>query len=128
MDKDRSDLGLKVMQDIFGVEGTESLMKPFRATAGVVEDDWEPEVRAFAFGTVYSRNGLDLKSRALVTIGVVTALGHLDILEPWLKASREMGLPYEAIREAIIQSAVYGGFPNSRRALGVAQRVLGSEP
>ena len=54
MDKDRSELGLKVMQDIFGVEGTESLMKPFRATAGVVEDDWEPEVRAFAFGTVGS--------------------------------------------------------------------------
>lgn len=127
MSTDRSQLGLKVMEDIFGAEITENLMTSFRASAGAREDDWETEVRAFAFGTVYSREGLDLKERALVTIGVVTALGHLDILEAWLKATRNLGLPYRAVRETIIQTAVYGGFPNSRRALGVAQRVLGED-
>lgn len=124
MERDRSKLGMEMMIKLFGAEATERLMTPFRAP-GAEDDEWEEDVRSFAFGNVYSRQGLDLKARALVTIGVLTALGHLDILEAWLHASRNLGIPKEAVREAIIQSAVYGGFPNSRRALGLAQRVLG---
>ena len=72
---------------------------------------------AFAFGDIYGRPGLDARSRQLVTIGVLTALGGC---EPQLKvhvgAALNVGLTPDEIVEAMLHAAVYAGFPRALNA------------
>lgn len=82
-------------------------------------------VAAFAFGDIYDRPELDPRSRQLVTIGVLTALGGC---EPQLKvhigAALNVGLGREEITEAILHAAVYAGFPRALNATFVARDVF----
>jgi len=84
-------------------------------------------VAAFAFGDIYSRPGLDARSRQLVTIGVLTAIGGC---EPQLKvhigAALNVGLTPDEIVEATLHAAVYAGFPRALNATLVAKEVFES--
>jgi len=82
-------------------------------------------VAAFAFGDIYDRPDLDPRSRQLVTLGVLTALGGC---EPQLKvhigAALNVGLRPEEIIEALLHAAVYCGFPRALNATFVAREVF----
>jgi 4-carboxymuconolactone decarboxylase len=82
-------------------------------------------VAAFAFGDIYDRPGLDPRSRQLVTIGALTALGGC---EPQLKvhigAALNVGITRAEITEAILHAAVYTGFPRALNATFVAREVF----
>lgn len=79
----------------------------------------------FAFGDIYSRPGLDLQRRQLVTIAALTTLGGAEPqLELHLRAARNLGLTTEEIVEAILQCVPYAGFPRAINAVLVAGRVL----
>ena len=82
-------------------------------------------VAAFAFGDIYDRPGLDARSRQLVTLGVLTALGGC---EPQLKihigAALNVGISREEIREALLHAAVYAGFPRALNATFAARDVF----
>ncbi|HEY9389192.1 MAG TPA: carboxymuconolactone decarboxylase family protein [Mycobacteriales bacterium] len=82
-------------------------------------------VAAFAFGDIYDRPGLTPRSRQLVTIGALTALGGC---EPQLKvhigAALNVGLTREEITEAILHAAVYCGFPRALNATFAAREVF----
>ena len=82
-------------------------------------------IAAFGFGDVYARPGLDPRSRQLVTIGVLTALGGC---EPQLRihigAALNVGLTREEIVEAILHASVYAGFPRALNATFVAREVF----
>ncbi|MCU7723405.1 carboxymuconolactone decarboxylase family protein [Actinoplanes sp. KI2] len=84
-------------------------------------------VAAFAFGDIYDRPGLDARSRQLVTIGVLTALGGC---EPQLRvhvgAALNVGLTPDEIVEAILHAAVYAGFPRALNATFAAKEVFDS--
>ena len=82
-------------------------------------------IAAFAFGDIYDRPGLDARSRQLVTLGVLTALGGC---EPQLKvhvgAALNVGLTREEITETMLHAAVYCGFPRALNATFVARDVF----
>ncbi|RRD29419.1 carboxymuconolactone decarboxylase family protein [Actinomyces bowdenii] len=82
-------------------------------------------IAAFAFGDIYDRPGLDARSRQLVTLGVLTALGGC---EPQLKvhigAALNVGISREEICEALLHSAVYCGFPKALNATFAAREVF----
>jgi 4-carboxymuconolactone decarboxylase len=82
-------------------------------------------VAAFAFGDIYDRPDLDARSRQLVTIGVLTALGGC---EPQLKvhvgAALNVGLTPDEIVEAILHASVYAGFPRALNATYAAKEVF----
>jgi 4-carboxymuconolactone decarboxylase len=82
-------------------------------------------VAAFAFGDIYDRPGLDPRSRQLVTLGVLTALGGC---EPQLKvhigAALNVGISREEITEAILHAAVYCGIPRAVNATFAARDVF----
>ncbi|GAB4238020.1 MAG: carboxymuconolactone decarboxylase family protein [Elainellaceae cyanobacterium] len=79
----------------------------------------------FAFGDIYSRAGLDLKSREIATIAALTALGNA---EPQLKVhihgGLNVGCTREEIVEVILQMAVYAGFPAALNGIFAAQEVF----
>lgn len=84
-------------------------------------------IAAFAFGDVYDRPGLDARSRQLVTLGVLTALGGC---EPQLKvhvgAALNVGITREEIAEVMLHAAVYCGFPKALNATFAAREVYTS--
>ncbi len=82
-------------------------------------------VAAFAFGDIYDRPGLDARSRQLITLGALIALGGC---EPQLKvhigAALNVGISREEITEAILHTSVYCGFPRALNATFVARQVF----
>ena len=74
-----------------------------------------------AYGMVWSRDGLDLKTRSLLTIASLTALGRAGELRVHLLAAINNGATAEEIREAILHTAIYAGFPAARDATQIAQ-------
>lgn len=82
-------------------------------------------IAAFAFGDVYDRPGLDPRSRQLVTLGVLTALGGCEAqLKVHIGASLNVGLSAEEIVETILHASVYCGFPRALNAVFVARGVF----
>ena len=82
-------------------------------------------IAAFGFGDVYARPDLDARSRQLVTIGVLTALGGCEPqLRVHLNAALNVGLSREEIVEAILHASVYAGFPRALNATLTAKEVF----
>ena len=79
----------------------------------------------FAFGDIYSRPGLDLRQRQLVTIAALTTLGGCEPqLEVHVNAALNVGLSAHEIVEAIVHCAPYTGFPRTLNAIFVARDVF----
>jgi len=74
----------------------------------------------FVFGSIWSRDGLERKQRSLVTMGVLIALRATKEFKNHVKAGLNNGLTVKEIEEAIIQSAVYAGFPAAKAASDAA--------
>ncbi len=118
----RRDRGLAVLSRIDGHQG-EAVID----SLADINPALGHHVAAFAFGDIYDRPGLDPRSRQLVTIGVLTALGGC---EPQLKvhigAALNVGLSQEEIIEAITHTAVYAGFPRALNATFAARELFAS--
>jgi 4-carboxymuconolactone decarboxylase len=79
----------------------------------------------FGFGDIYSRPGLDLRQRQLVTISALTTLGGTEPqLEIHVNAGLNVGLSAREVVEAIIHCVPYTGFPRVLNAMSVAKRVF----
>jgi 4-carboxymuconolactone decarboxylase len=79
----------------------------------------------FAFGEVYSRPGLDLKTRQLLTIASLTTLGTAPLqLKSHIKGALRVGCQKAEVVEAILQMSVYAGFPAAMNALYAAKEVF----
>jgi 4-carboxymuconolactone decarboxylase len=82
-------------------------------------------VAEFPYADVYTRPGLDLKTRELVTIASLTTLGHAQIeLKSHIKGALNVGCTREEIVEVLIQMAVYAGFPAALNGVYTAKEVF----
>lgn len=75
--------------------------------------DFQNVVTAFAWGGVWSREGLSLRDRSLITIAVLTALHRPDELRLHLQGALQNGLTKAELEEAMVQIGVYAGFPTA---------------
>ncbi len=105
-------------------------LETFRATG--FEDlvpTMSKDFMEMAFGRTFNREGLDAKTRMLVTIGALTVLGAQA--EPQLKLSvrhaLEAGATKREIAETIYQMSMFGGLPAMQKALEIAQSVFGEK-
>jgi 4-carboxymuconolactone decarboxylase len=120
MDNDRSRRGwekLKEVNEEAGRQVLESLKD--------VAPDFANYLLEFPFGDIYSRPGLDLKSREIAVIAALTAMGNAA---PQLKAhidgALNVGCTREEVIEVIMQMAVYAGFPAALNGLFAAKEVF----
>lgn len=120
MSSERYIIGQEMLQRVDG-KGGEAVVESLRDIA----PDFARYLIEFPFGDIYARPGLDLRSREIATIAALTALGNA---EPQLKvhiaAGLNVGLTQEEITEAIMQMAVYAGFPAALNGLFVARAVF----
>jgi 4-carboxymuconolactone decarboxylase len=81
----------------------------------------------FPFGDIYTRPGLDLKSRELATIAALTAMGNAQPqLKVHIQAALNVGCTREEIVEVVIQMAVYAGFPAALNGMTAVKEVFAS--
>lgn len=79
----------------------------------------------YPFGDIYSRPGLDLKSREVATIAALTALGHCKPqLKVHLNAALNVGCTEDEIKEVLLQMSVYAGFPAALNGMFAFKEVL----
>jgi 4-carboxymuconolactone decarboxylase len=91
----------------------------------LVSPDIVRYVHEFAFGEIYSRPGLDPRSRSIATIAALTAMSHAPIeLKPHIHGALNVGVTREEIIEVIIQMSLYAGIPASMNAMLIAGEVF----
>lgn len=79
----------------------------------------------FPFGDIYTRPGLDLKSREIATVAALTALGNAKPqLKVHIQAALNVGCTREEIVEVVIQMAVYAGFPAALNGMTAVKEVF----
>ena len=121
MSNERYQRGFSKLAEIDGQQG----QKVIESLADIAPD-FAQYLIEFPFGDIYSRPGLDLRTRELTTVAVLTALGNAAAqLKVHLHAALNVGCSREEIVETIIQVAVYAGFPAALNGLFVAKEVFG---
>ena len=117
---DPYDDGMKVRREVLGdahVDRAEAAKTPFT-------EDFQALITRYAWGSVWSRPGLDRRSRSIAVLTALIALGHWDELAMHVRAARTNGLSVDEIGEVILQAGIYCGVPAANHAFAVAQRVL----
>jgi 4-carboxymuconolactone decarboxylase len=84
----------------------------------------EELVTEFAFGAVWSRPGLDRRSRSILNIGMLAAMNQPEALAGHIRGGLVNGLTTDEIQECLLQVAVYAGMPTGLAAFKVAREVL----
>jgi 3-oxoadipate enol-lactonase/4-carboxymuconolactone decarboxylase len=97
-----------------------------RAVANTTEftADFQDFITRCAWGAIWTRPGLDRRSRSLITLTALIARGHHEELVMHLRAARRNGLTNDEIKELILQTAIYCGVPDANTAFRIASQVL----
>lgn len=117
------DRGMEVRREVLGDEYVD------RAVARTTDftSDFQDLITRYAWGEVWTRPGLDRKTRSCITLTALVALGHLDELALHVRGALRNGLTEEEIKEVLLQSAIYCGVPAANSAFAVAQKVLADQ-
>ena len=122
--EDAYDAGMTVRREVLGNEHVD------RASERVtdIDRDFQELITRYAWGSIWTRPGLDRRSRSMITLTALVAGRHFDELEFHVRAALRNGLSRDEIVEVLLQSAIYCGVPAANSAFAVAKRVLSEAP
>jgi 4-carboxymuconolactone decarboxylase len=120
MTESRYDSGMKVRKEVLGSEYVE------RAQARTTEfdADFQGFITEMAWGSVWARPDLDRRSRSLVTIAILAALGREELTVHLRAAINNVGVDPHEIAEVLLHVAVYAGVPAANAAFSTAKKIL----
>lgn len=112
--------GLAVRREVLGDAHVD------RAIAATTDftADFQRLITEYAWGSIWTRRGLDRRSRSLITLTALVARGHHEELKMHLLAARRNGLSNDEIKELLMQTAIYCGVPDANTAFRIASEVL----
>jgi len=119
-DEGRREAGMRVRREVLGdahVDRSAARTTDFTAP-------FQDFITRVAWGDVWTREGLDRRTRSCITLAVLTALGREGELALHVRAARRNGLTPAEIGEVLLHTAVYAGVPAANAAFQLAQRVL----
>jgi len=117
---DAYETGFTVRRQVLGDEHVDRSM----ANATPFSAPWQEFVTTVAWGQVWSRDGLDRRTRSLLTLALLTALHCENELAMHVRAAIRNGVTPAEITEVLLHTAVYAGVPAANSAFAVAQRTL----
>jgi len=123
MSDDPYEEGMRVRREVLGDEHVDRAIENTTEFTAAFQEF----ITRNAWGAVWTREGLDRRTRSAITLAVLTALGREQELAMHVRAARTNGLTPEEISEVLLHTAVYAGVPASNAAFAVAQRVLAEE-
>ena len=123
MSSERHERGMRIRREVLGDEHVD------RAVAGTDEftAPFQEFITEYAWGTVWARDGIDRRSRSMITLAVLTALGREHEIAMHVRAALRNGLSADEIKEVLLHTSVYAGVPAANAAFAIAQEVI-AEP
>jgi 4-carboxymuconolactone decarboxylase len=121
---DRHAQGMKIRRQILGdahVDRAAAASTPFDA-------DFQKFITETAWGSVWSRPGLDQRTRHLITIAIIAALGREQELALHIRSIRNSGATLEELREVFFHVAAYAGIPAANAAFALAKSIHDPKP
>ncbi|PTQ69097.1 carboxymuconolactone decarboxylase family protein [Pseudomonas sp. GV071] len=119
----RYERGLAKLREIDGEAGERVV-----ASLSDIAPDFARYLIEFPFGDIYSRPGLDLKSREIAVVAALTAMGNAaPQLKVHIQGALNVGVSRQEIVETIMQMAVYAGFPAALNGFAAAREVFAQQ-
>ena len=115
--------GIQVRRAVLGDDHVD---RAVAATTGFTAD-FQHLITRYAWGEIWTRPGLDRRSRSMITLTAMIARGHHDELAMHVRAARRNGMSVDEIKEVLLQSAIYCGVPDANTAFRIAGAVLAEE-
>ncbi|HBO72083.1 MAG TPA: 4-carboxymuconolactone decarboxylase [Acinetobacter sp.] len=119
-DEQRYQQGLKVRTEVLGEKHVGRSLENLND----FNQDFQNFISRFAWGEVWSREGLSRHTRSLVTIAILLALGREDELRMHLRACFNNGVTKDELKELILHSSLYAGLPAANAAMHMAEEVF----
>ena len=117
---DAYDAGMAVRRQVLG----DAHVDRAEANKNEFTTDFQRFITTYAWGEVWTRPGLERRTRSCITLAMLAALGYEEELAMHVKAALRNGLSHEEVAEVLLQVAVYAGVPAANRAFAIAQRAL----
>ncbi len=120
MSDDVFERGMAVRRAVLGDEHVARA----QANTTALDADFQRFITEVAWGRVWARPGLDQRTRHLITLAMLAALGKHDELAMHVAATVRTGVTEDELKEVFLQVAIYAGMPSANAAFAVAKRVL----
>jgi 4-carboxymuconolactone decarboxylase len=118
------DRGMEVRREVLGDEHVDAAL----ARTSDFTRDFQDLITRYAWGEIWTRPGLDRRTRSCITLTALIALGRFDELAMHVRAALRNGLTPDEIKEVLLQAAIYCGVPAGNSAFAVAQRIIDEQP
>ncbi len=120
MDESRYDAGMRVRREVLG----DAHVDRAQARQTSLDADFQRLITEMAWGTLWARPELDRRTRSLITIAILAALGRTDELALHIRATENTGATPSEIAEALLHVAIYAGVPAANTAFAIAKAAL----
>jgi 4-carboxymuconolactone decarboxylase len=122
-DETRREQGMQIRRRVLGDAHVDAAVE--RTTP--VTEPFQDFITRYAWGDVWSRPGLDLRTRSLLTVALLAALGRTEELGMHLRGARRNGATPEELAEVLLHTGVYAGLPAANSAFRELGEVLRAE-
>jgi 4-carboxymuconolactone decarboxylase len=112
--------GMKARREVLGDEHVDAAVE----RTSEFTADFQDLITRYAWGEIWTRPGLDRRTRSAITLTALIAMGRFEELRMHVRAALRNGLEEDEIKEVLLQSAIYCGVPAANSAFAVAQEVL----
>jgi 4-carboxymuconolactone decarboxylase len=119
-DEERRSSGMKVRREVLGDEYVDQSM----ARSTELTREFQDLITRFAWGEIWTRPGLDRKTRSCITVAMTVALNRPAELALHLRGALRNGVTVNELKEVLLQTAVYCGVPAAHTAFRIAEEVF----
>jgi 4-carboxymuconolactone decarboxylase len=122
-DDERYDAGMQVRRSVLGDAHVDQSL----ANRSEVTEAFQNFITRYAWGEIWTRDGLPRHTRSMLTISMMVALNRSEELALHLRAAKNNGVTREQIKEVLLQTAIYCGVPAANSAFRLADQIFREE-
>lgn len=122
-DDERYEAGMKVRRAVLSDAHVDRSL----ANRTELTTEFQNFITRYAWGEIWTRDGLPRHTRSLITIAMMVALNRSEELALHLRAAKNNGVTQDEIKEVLLQTAVYCGVPAANSAFHLAQKIFDEE-
>ncbi|MDN7425833.1 4-carboxymuconolactone decarboxylase [Burkholderia semiarida] len=119
-DQERYEAGMKVRRAVLGDAHVDRSLE----NRTEVTEEFQNLITRYAWGEIWTRDGLPRHTRSLLTIAMMVALNRGEELALHLRAARNNGVTRDEIKEVLLQTAIYCGVPAANSAFHLADKIF----
>jgi 4-carboxymuconolactone decarboxylase len=120
MGNERFERGRKVRESVLGKGHAARTAKGRTA----FNADFQDFLMEYAWGSIWSRTGIDQKTRHMITIAMLVAMGRMDELKLHIRATRNTGVSRDEVKEIMMHAAIYAGVPLAYGSFQIASQIF----